>query len=277
MLDRHFRPAAMLYQEYPPPPALRAHVACLWHACTPPAAPGRQPAPRAFRVLPDNCVDILWQDGGAPAFAVGMMSKAIIVPAGMPQRTVAVRFHAGAAGAFLGIPLHGLADARASLDHFWGAGDTARLDDALWTHAMDDDARIALLAQALLARLRALQAAGSEKAATGTPLVAAALAAIDGQSGMVRIDGLAAALGVSRQHLATQFRQHVGLTPKLYARISRFRRATAALAAHHAHDAGKHPPDWAQLALACGYFDQSHLIHDFQEFAGSAPARFVAD
>ncbi len=33
--------------------------------------------------------------------------------------------------------------------------------------------------------------------------------------------------------------------------------------------------DWAQLALDCGYFDQSHLIHDFQDFAGSAPQGFL--
>jgi transcriptional regulator GlxA family with amidase domain len=83
----------------------------------------------------------------------------------------------------------------------------------------------------------------------------------------MRIEQLAARLGVSRQHMAAQFRDKVGLSPKLYARIRRFRRATAALKTTPA-------PDWAQLALDCGYFDQSHLIHDFQEFAGSAPERF---
>lgn len=98
-------------------------------------------------------------------------------------------------------------------------------------------------------------------------LVQRAVAALDSSGGDVRVEQVAAWLGVSRQHLAAQFRQHVGLSPKLFARICRFRRATAAIKAAQS-------PDWAELALACGYFDQSHLIHDFQEFAGSAPERF---
>ncbi|MFM2087012.1 MAG: hypothetical protein RLZZ237_1881, partial [Pseudomonadota bacterium] len=35
-------------------------------------------------------------------------------------------------------------------------------------------------------------------------------------------------------------------------------------------------PDWAQLALEHGYFDQSHLIHDFQDFAHSSPETWLA-
>jgi transcriptional regulator GlxA family with amidase domain len=80
---------------------------------------------------------------------------------------------------------------------------------------------------------------------------------------------LAAQLRVSRQHMAAQFRAKVGLSPKLYARIARFRRATDVLREARS-------PDFAQLALECGYFDQSHLIHDFQEFSGSAPERFLS-
>jgi AraC-like DNA-binding protein len=29
------------------------------------------------------------------------------------------------------------------------------------------------------------------------------------------------------------------------------------------------------VALDCGYFDQSHLIRDFWELAGTAPSRFA--
>jgi len=33
--------------------------------------------------------------------------------------------------------------------------------------------------------------------------------------------------------------------------------------------------DWAQLALTCGYFDQSHLINDFEEFSGLSPTEYL--
>ena len=251
----------MLYREYPPHPALSAHVDCMWAAPVPSVAPGRA---HTHRVLPDNCVDILWQDGGRPAFAVGMMSTAIQVASAGPVSTVAVRFKPGAAGAFLATPLHSLTDQRAGIDLLWGRADADRLADALWTNELTDRSRLALIETQLLRRLRAIDPA----AAPGEALIRRALGVLDASGGGVRIDELAARLGVSRQHLAAQFRTRVGLSPKLYARICRFRRATAALKAAPA-------PDWAQLALACGYFDQSHLIHDFQEFAGSAPERFL--
>uniref|UniRef100_UPI00313C1719 helix-turn-helix domain-containing protein n=1 Tax=Pseudoduganella sp. OTU4001 TaxID=3043854 RepID=UPI00313C1719 len=91
---------------------------------------------------------------------------------------------------------------------------------------------------------------------------------LEASGGALRVETLAASLGVSRQYLAGQFRDHVGLAPKLFARICRFRATrTAALAAAP----GSHGRDWASLALDSGYFDQSHLIRDFHDFTGASP------
>ena len=114
----------MYYQEYPPHPALAPYVDCLWTACVPAVAPG---STHVHRVLPDNCVDILWQDDGRPAFAVGMMSKSIEVLSGAAVRTVAVRFMPGAAGLFVGAPLHALTDSRADLDQLWTRSEERRV------------------------------------------------------------------------------------------------------------------------------------------------------
>jgi AraC-like DNA-binding protein len=103
--------------------------------------------------------------------------------------------------------------------------------------------------------------------APGTPKLALhAVAAIEAAGGALRVDALAGDLGVSRQHLALQFRQQVGLTPKLFSRICRFRHALVRLRAPGAGG------DLAALAADCGYFDQSHLIRDFHDFAASTPA-----
>ncbi|AVR94933.1 AraC family transcriptional regulator [Pseudoduganella armeniaca] len=241
--------ALTFYAEFPPCPALRPYVACLWAAKTDGAAP--------HRVLPDNCVDILWQDTGAGAFAVGMMSAPIWVPATGPVRIVAVRFRPGAASLFLGAPLRVLTDTRAELADLWGRADAMRLQDALWQPALTTAARLRLVEQALLAR--------RVEAAPAPTLGQRAVAIIEASHGAVRLEALADALHVSRQHLALQFGQQVGLTPKLFARICRFRRASEALRHGGAIEL-------AQLALDCGYFDQSHLIRDFHDFAGTTPA-----
>ena len=75
--------------------------------------------------------------------------------------------------------------------------------------------------------------------------------------------------GCSRRHLAAQFREHVGLPPKLLARILRFDRVIALL--RHAE-----PERWAEVAYDCGYYDQAHFNRDFRQFAGSTPGAFLA-
>jgi AraC-like DNA-binding protein len=82
--------------------------------------------------------------------------------------------------------------------------------------------------------------------------------------GRVPIATLAEELGWSPKRLIARFREQVGLPPKQVARLLRFQRATNLLAASVT-------PDWSALAWQCGYYDQSHLIHEFQRFAGDTP------
>ncbi|HUP61023.1 MAG TPA: AraC family transcriptional regulator [Thermoanaerobaculia bacterium] len=82
-------------------------------------------------------------------------------------------------------------------------------------------------------------------------------------AGADRVDAIARELGISRQHLARQFQHHVGVSPKTFARVMRFRRLLAS---------GE--GDWAGLAARHGYYDQSHLIADFRELAGTTPGAF---
>jgi AraC-like DNA-binding protein len=83
--------------------------------------------------------------------------------------------------------------------------------------------------------------------------------------GRVPIATLAEELGWSPKRLIARFREQVGLPPKQVARLLRFQCATKLLAASVT-------PDWGALAWQCGYYDQSHLIHEFQRFAGDTPA-----
>src|SRR5438874_3983626 len=34
--------------------------------------------------------------------------------------------------------------------------------------------------------------------------------------------------------------------------------------------------NWADVACSCGYFDQSHFVHDFNKFSGLNPSAYLA-
>ena len=83
----------------------------------------------------------------------------------------------------------------------------------------------------------------------------------------VRFVGVAAEVG--ERTLERLFRQHVGVRPKLYARIARME-WTRALAESH---------DESQAALAHlgGYADEPHLLRDFRALAGLSPSALLAE
>ncbi len=248
-----------IYQETAPVAALRPWLDCVW-TCRAHA----RGQPLVHQVLPDNCIDILCQDQQDASFAVGMMTKPInVVSCGLVQ-TVAARFRPGAAARFFQLPLYQLNDGRTDLQQLWGHALAARLGDALWTDPLSDAQRMHILQDFLLLRLR------NHPLPAASGMAAHAVALIEHARGGVRVDQLAAQLKVSRQHLALQFRQQVGISPKLFARISRFRAVNSALKQLPAH------ADWAQVALQYGYYDQSHLIHDFQDFARASPEAWLA-
>lgn len=95
-----------------------------------------------------------------------------------------------------------------------------------------------------------------------------ALAEIRRRRGQVAIEQLQQQLGCSRNHLAQLFRREVGLSAKALARLARFNAAVQWLS-------GRDRVPWSELALRCGYFDQSHLIRDFQAFSGLSPGEFI--
>jgi len=248
-----------LYREFPPHPALAGHVACLWTSHAVPSG-----APVRHRVLPDNCIDILWQDRAPLGFVAGMMSRPHRVEVAAPVLTVAVRFLPGAARAFFDVPLHVLQDGHPGLSELWPRDEAEALAAALWERALPLEQRLAVIERALLGRLR------SDDADRASRLVRSAVSLIERVGGAVRIEALAGTLGVSRQHLALQFRERVGLNAKTFAMVCRFRRAGAALRSEPGPGI-----DWAGLAGECGYYDQSHLIHEFQQFAGETPEAFA--
>lgn len=80
--------------------------------------------------------------------------------------------------------------------------------------------------------------------------------------GNCRIADLARSLDLSKRALERRFINHIGATPKKVSRVIRLRNAVIQKAVL---------PTWAEVAYAVGYYDQSHMIHDFLELYGMTP------
>ena len=85
----------------------------------------------------------------------------------------------------------------------------------------------------------------------------------------VSVAECARSVGVSERRLSQVFREQVGMSPKTWCRIHRFQ--TAARALHNGVDV-----PWTELALRCGYYDQSHFANDFRAFSGINPTTYSA-
>jgi AraC-like DNA-binding protein len=105
--------------------------------------------------------------------------------------------------------------------------------------------------------------------------------------GQTPVGGLAATAGCSHRHLIQQFRTCIGLPPKKVATLLRFHRLINTITRTGPADSpnrpyleGSAPPGdlgkrWADIAAECGYFDQSHFIHDFRSFTGATPSELL--
>jgi len=101
-------------------------------------------------------------------------------------------------------------------------------------------------------------------------VVAAVWGRLAGSAGRVPVARIAADVGLSRRHLGNLVRDELGLTPKTVARVFRFGRARDFLREGR-------PAGLAQIAAACGYFDQAHLTNDWKRLAGCTPGEWMAE
>jgi AraC-like DNA-binding protein len=79
--------------------------------------------------------------------------------------------------------------------------------------------------------------------------------------------------GWSRRHMTERFRSVLGVSPKAYARLCRFEHASSLL---DGLDGSGPSRTLADVAVAAGYYDQSHLTRDFVALAGITPGAYVA-
>jgi AraC-like DNA-binding protein len=192
------------------------------------------------------------------AIVSGAYGKGFISDSEEEAFIIGAHFKPGGAFPFLGVPADELADTHVDLEMLWGS--SAVLFRERLCEASTAAERFHLLEDTLIGHLFCPM---EHHYAVSTALESF------GRQIDVTVRDIARNVGLSQRRFIQVFKEEVGATPKLFSRVQRFQRARAII--HRQVEAA----DWTGIAVECGYFDQSHLIREFQEFSGLSPAAYV--
>jgi len=252
-----------------PSPSLRPFVSLLWASDdTVQALPSED---ARERVLPTGAMHLVFRlsseplwlfddaaaaSGSAAGHAIVGGARASCYVRGVATRSqsVGAMLQPGAALPLFGVSAAELAGRHTRLEELWGP--VAEVIREHLAELQSPEAQLDYFESVLLQRLPRVRGLH--------PAIAEALERLSVGSD---VRGIVADSGYSHRHFIALFEGAVGLTPKRYARVLRFRSALARLAAEPR-------VTLAELALAAGYGDQAHFNRDFREMAGLSPTEY---
>lgn len=250
----------MIYLEHTPAAPLNACIRSLWYARVEHSPHARE------RILPTGRVQIILNlqrdflldcpEGQSPhrmppSLIVGARSTFEIVETADMADLIGIVFHPGGFASFARDSTHLFSNLSIALEDVWG-GTARTLRDRLRELSTP------------IQRLRCLEEFLAREYASHLsrhPIVDFALSSFQRAPGIATVREVARSTGLSERRFSQVFREQVGFSPKAWTRILRFQRAVQQL------HAGLDVP-WADMALDCGYYDQSHFANEFRAFSG---------
>ncbi len=259
----------MTHRHHIPRPPLARFVQQIWYWQS-------DPQPHAFeRLLPNGEATIIFNLNDDPirnynparlecfetlglASVSGAHTRPFILDTTQATHVIGIQFRPGGAFPFFTPPSSELQNAHVALDTLWPGRANSIREQLL--EAPGIDAMFGILERELFAALtRPLDL---------HPAVCYALHQFCRESHAIAVAAVTDRLGLSPRRFIRLFHDQVGVTPKAFCRVRRFQRVLSAI-----RDA--QTVQWSQIALDAGYYDQSHFIHDFQEFSGFTPAAYL--
>ena len=253
----------MIYLERIPAAPLNQSIRSLWYAQAGDVAHRRE------RVLPTGCTQVILNlardflldcpEGQCdrrmpPALVIGARSVYEIVDSSDMADLIGIVFTPGGLVPFASDAAHYFSNQTVALESIW-SNDTQWLRDRL--REIDSPrARLQCLEQFLAARFTSRIERWKRP-----PQIQFALRYFAHNPSIASVGATARQIGWSERRFSQVFREEVGLAPKVWCRIQRFQRAVRQL--HAGADIR-----WAELALDCGYYDQSHFANEFRAFSG---------
>ncbi|MBI5087811.1 MAG: helix-turn-helix domain-containing protein [Actinobacteria bacterium] len=200
-------------------------------------------------ILPDGCIDVLWDGAVLTVAGPDTSAHAAHAPAG--TRYAAVRFDSGVAPTVLGVPADAIRDERPVLAEVIAADHAHRLAASL-RDAGDPAAELERWAGQRLAE----GGGGDRTMRQVARLLGAGRAVAD----------VADAVGFSGRQLNRRSLASFGYGPKVLARVLRLQRALGSV---------RDGMTFVDAALAAGYGDQAHFAHEVRALTGRTATQLV--
>ncbi|HJU73066.1 MAG TPA: AraC family transcriptional regulator [Gemmatimonadaceae bacterium] len=220
-------------------------------------------------IMPDGIVEIVfhhgapfytWQDGNRflqpQSFAISMMRKHIAIESSGRIGLLAVRCFPWGGYHFFTEPVASFLDQTIPCDRLWKDND--RLVTEL-SAAAGADAKVACVQRFLRGQLALCR--------RDEPAVIEAIKLIRQSKGQLSIDEVCARTGFSQKQLSRKMTESVGVTPKVFSRVTRFLDVCSRLDELDEATLSRLPHD-------CGFHDQAHFIKEFKAFSGFTPKEF---
>lgn len=189
---------------------------------------------------------------------LGPLTRARFKRATDLTRAVMFQFKPGWSTPLLGVHANELTDGHVAVEALWGRAGKELVTMLLGARRMVE------IHDGLVRALRSRFDAPWEPASA--PLARHAARIFEREP--VRVESVAARLGVTARHLRRAFAENIGVTPKELARSARLRRALAL----HASSSST----WMRIAIDTGYYDHAHLVADFRDLLGLTPTAFAS-
>jgi AraC-like DNA-binding protein len=258
------------YVEFLPDPSLAHLIKCVWNY----EASTSERDGRPERIVPDGNPELVVHYGHPfsdydetekkqlqpRVFMMGQMTRPLALDSshGAPG-IMGVRFHPAGSRAMVGAAMDEFTDQRLDVADL-APREARTLHDEI-ASAPGAAARAAVMQ-------RFVRDFVDANARFQDPMVMHWTRQLQSANGRLSIARLADEADMSVRQLERRFRLQVGIPPRQYANVVRFRAVFDMLT-------GDSKPDWIGLALDAGYFDQSHMIRDFKRFLGCSPTTFV--
>ncbi|MBL7738338.1 MAG: AraC family transcriptional regulator [Chitinophagaceae bacterium] len=259
----------MTYRIHIPPPPLSFFVEHLFYY------EGYQAMHKMEKFLPDGSMDLLIDLTETPkklfhnetgetyttykkSWISGMKTEYILIDASVSSM-IGVHFKPGGAYPFFNMPASELNDRTVETDLLWNTEILSIRDAVLNTPVIED--KFSIVEKYLLQK--------GKNRLDPNVLVNYAIEQLQRSPQIWTIGQLTHKVGITQKHLITLFKKYAGLSPKMFARISKFQKVIREVEQEQSIE-------WAPIAYECGYYDQAHFIKEFQAFSGINPSAYLS-